>query len=196
MTTILTAITIAQKLKQCYDQRVKLLDFKGDDDTCVQILREWMPNYKGNAVEAALECIKAWQANNPGSDDGIVIHGFCAAAYYLTEVAPPGHHGPRFTTHDTIMLDALRHVNFGHFNNGQGFVTNVKLSSVRTDRQRWWLTTLVVRHRKQIPNRAAVATAEAWLKANPEPQQPAKEAAPTAPPQPQGATEAEQPTLF
>ncbi len=174
MSSLMLSAESAVKMKQCYDLKVKMLDFKGDDDTCVQIVRQWMPNHKNNPLLAALECIKAWQAKNPGKDDGLAIMGFMAAAYYLVEVAPPGHQGPKFTAHDSIMISALKHVSFGSGNQSTRFYADIQLSGVRTERQRWWLTSLVVRHRRQIGNTAAIATAERWLKDNPEPTVPAQ----------------------
>ncbi len=76
---------------------------------------------------------------------------------------------PNLTTHDHIMLGALAGVNFGIFNQSAAFVSDVKANGIQTARQRWWLTTLVVRHRRQVKNQAAIATAERWLRENQEP---------------------------
>lgn len=92
-----------------------------------------------------------------------------------TATAQPGPQGPKFTAHDSIMLSALQPVSFGAHNRNEEFITGIKATGVRTDRQRWWLTSLVVRHRRQIKNQAAVAAAERWLKDNPEPTVPAQE---------------------
>lgn len=184
---ILEAITIAHKMKECYDTKVKHFAFDPATDPYVKLVHQWMPNNKNNALLAATECIKAWTAKHPDQNDGMIILGFMAAAYYIVEVEP--HKPKNISAHDSIMLNALRTVKFGHFNSSDGFVKDITAGGVRTARQRWWLTTLVVRHRKQIGNQAAVQTAERWLKDNPEPtatghdQEPAKEApAPVAPP--------------
>lgn len=102
------------------------------------------------------------------------------------------------TTHDARMLDALRGVRFGHFNQRQRFVQQVQAEGVKSERQRWWLTKLVHMHREQVMDKSAVVAAARWLEQHPdrtalermsEPQ----EAAPAPP-----ATTAlpDQPTLF
>jgi hypothetical protein len=91
------------------------------------------------------------------------------------------------TTHDRIMLDALAKVSFGHFNQRKNFLASVKADGVKSDKQRWWLTKLVVMHRKQVTNTAALVTADKWLRENahlapkespPEPTVPTPTAAP------------------
>ena len=71
--------------------------------------------------------------------------------------------------HDGRMLSALHGVRFGHFNRNTRFIEGITLGGVKTARQRWWLTSLVVRHRKQVKDQQAVAIAEAWLRTNAEP---------------------------
>lgn len=78
--------------------------------------------------------------------------------------------------HDARMCSALRNVSTGHFNSNGRFIehiTNlVKSGTDLTPRQRWWLTTLVVRHRRQLGTKHAgtVAIAQAWLREHAEPQ--------------------------
>ncbi len=71
------------------------------------------------------------------------------------------------------MLAALRGVSFGHFNRNERFIAHVteqvNSGPPLTARQMWWLTSLVVRHRRQVKDQSAVALAQAWLRSNAEP---------------------------
>jgi hypothetical protein len=100
------------------------------------------------------------------------------------------------TDHDTRMLNALRKVRFGSFNQRQRFVDDLLTNGVATERQRWWLTKLVYMHREQVMDKNAVVHASQWLDENKQPQgpEPAMAAEP-APPSP-APPAAEQPTLF
>lgn len=184
---------LAALMPQSYNTKVRHYAFDGATDPFVRLVHEWMPNNKQNAVAAAHAILLAWRAKFPDADSGMAVQDVMAAAHYIIEVEP---HRPKHTSqHDVIMLAALRDVKFGHFNNSKAFVQDIAAGGVRTDRQRWWLTTLVVRHRKQVRNQAAVQTAERWLRTNPEPGQPAIEPVPTSdPPPPPTATPAS--TLF
>lgn len=67
--------------------------------------------------------------------------------------------------HDAAMLEALKDVHFGSFNQNDQFYKDLRTNGVKTDRQRWWLTTLVVRHRKQLKPQfhGTLARAQRWL---------------------------------
>lgn len=75
--------------------------------------------------------------------------------------------------HTARMCAALRGVAFGHFNKNTAFVQQMARNAANqvalTPRQLWWLTSLVVRHRKQVKDQSAVALAEHWLRSNAEP---------------------------
>lgn len=74
--------------------------------------------------------------------------------------------------HDTACIQALHGVRFGHFNQNTSFLQSIKADGVKTPRQRWWLNTLVVRHRKQLQpqHRGTLTAAEKWLRENQEPE--------------------------
>lgn len=70
--------------------------------------------------------------------------------------------------HDTDMLAALKDVSFGAWNQSRRFLDGITHTGCTTARQRWWLTTLVVRHRKQLKPQfhGTLHRAQKWLRDN------------------------------
>lgn len=94
---------------------------------------------------------------------------------------------PTFTPHDRRMLDALRGVRFGHFNQRKHFVVQLTTEGVKSERQRWWLTKLVHMHREQVIDKSAVVLAAQWLEHHPDGDQYPADPEPVAPEPPPAA---------
>lgn len=78
--------------------------------------------------------------------------------------------------HTARMVAALKHVSPGRYSGTAGFVQQMTRNSANnialTPRQQWWLTTLVVKYRKQLklPSELeALEIAQQWLRDNAEP---------------------------
>lgn len=209
MKALLQIADLARRMAECYHYRVKFQHFAPGTDPYVRVLLGMCKKMGVQPLAALSSAMAAARKDNTQPDADAACVGFLAAGHYLIVVQPheqmlrPAHKPPTAAErqHDRAMLEALGHVSFGRFNNNDQFVSAVRRTGVNTPRQRWWLTTLVVRHRRQLPQRFAhiVEQAQAWLRNNPEPNAtvpPAGEPVPattTAQPQP---TKPQDPTLF
>lgn len=104
------------------------------------------------------------------SFDFAFIDRFCRTCGREQCVCGPVIHGARIRKenelHDRTMLAALQDVSFGRFNQKSQFVQNIETNGVRTHQQRWWLTKLVIMHRKQHGHHLALDMAETWMTDN------------------------------